>query len=131
MTSETVSIDGLADAIVTSVEHYTDSVVAGIPAVLDAAAKETLTDLRNRSPRKTGSYAKGWRVKRGRSGTGGESRVIHNATDYQLTHLLELGHAKRNGGRVSAIPHIALVAEAHGAKFSADLARLVVQGGRR
>lgn len=131
MASETVSIDGLAGAIVAAVDEYTADVIAAIPAVLDATAKETLTDLRARSPKLTGSYAKGWRVKKAVGGNGGQSRVIYNKTDYQITHLLELGHAKASGGRVSAIPHIAPVAEAHQAKLSADLARLVVTGGRK
>ena len=50
---------------------------------------------------RTGSYRKGWRLRKV-----GNNYVVYNATDYQLTHLLEYGHALRNGGRSKAYPHI-------------------------
>lgn len=62
------------------------------------------------SRRKPGRYAKGWRVKK-EGDTANPSFVVHNATDYQLTHLLEFGHPLVRGGRqygyAKAYPHIA------------------------
>ena len=80
----------------------------------DKIAKEGVQKLRNTSPKKTGDYAKGWRVKRER-GRGIPVVTIHNKTDYQLTHLLENGHIVRNAkgtyGRFNGIKHIAPVEE--------------------
>lgn len=69
-------------------------------------SKESVSKLRNTSPKKTGSYAKGWTVKK----EGEMDVVVHNRTDYQLTHLLENGHVVRNKkgtyGRTSGTKHI-------------------------
>ena len=62
---------------------------------------------------KTGkNYSRGWRLKKERWG----SYIIHNSTNYQLTHLLENGHivvnAKGNTGkRAEAHKHIEPVYE--------------------
>lgn len=69
-------------------------------------ARECGNKLKQTSPKKSGKYAKGWAVKEVKHGIGASTWVVHNKTSYQLTHLLEKGHAKRNGGRVRAIPHI-------------------------
>ena len=73
---------------------------------IDEVSKECVQKLRNTSPRKTGSYSKGWASKR----EGEMDVVVHNRTDYQLTHLLENGHVIRNKkgtyGRTHGIKHI-------------------------
>ena len=78
---------------------------------IDSVAKECVQKLKNTSPVKTGSYAKGWGTKR----QGDMDVVVHNRTDYQLTHLLENGHVIRNKkgtyGRAPGIKHIKPVEE--------------------
>lgn len=47
-------------------------------------------------------YAEGWRWKKDKNGT-----VVYNATNWQLTHLLENGHVVINGtGRVGDAPAV-------------------------
>lgn len=71
-----------------------------------STADEAVDKLKNTSPKKTGSYAEGWTV----TEEGKDNYVVHNATDYQLTHLLENGHVIRNKkgtyGRAPAHKHI-------------------------
>lgn len=70
------------------------------------ACKVAKSDLRKNSPRKTGDYANGWTYKVNDNASGSYHGTVYNSTTYQLTHLLEKGHAKRGGGRVDGIPHI-------------------------
>lgn len=56
----------------------------------------------------SGKYASGWTSKfeKGRLSSQG---IIYNGTVPGLPHLLEHGHANRNGGRTPGRPHIAPV----------------------
>ncbi|WP_407926433.1 HK97 gp10 family phage protein [Aquibacillus kalidii] len=94
-------MNDISKEIARALSQYTDEVKEGLEEAKKETAKETVTNLRNNSPKLTGDYAKGWKTKKN-----GTAQVVHNKTDYQLTHLLENGHVKRGGGRVQAIPHI-------------------------
>lgn len=70
------------------------------------ACKVAKSDLRENSPKKTGEYAKGWTYTVKETAPGSFTGVVYQKNKPGLTHLLEKGHAKRNGGRVAGIPHI-------------------------
>lgn len=96
-------------------DAYSDEVRTAANEAIQSVSKECVKKLRNSSPRKTGSYAKGWRVKKVKSRGGVVDYVVHNATNGELTHLLENGHVVRNKkgtyGRAPAHPHIKPVEE--------------------
>ena len=73
-------------------------------------AKEVVQKLKNTSPKGSPhkrKYAEGWRV----SKKDKADLVVHNATNYQLTHLLENSHLvvnkKGTHGRTHPVKHIA------------------------
>lgn len=94
-------VQDLSREITQALRTYTSEVAEGLEEAKEEVAKNASKKLRRTSPRDTGEYARGWRAKKV-----GRAWVVHNSTRYQLTHLLEHGHAKRGGGRVPGIPHI-------------------------
>lgn len=100
--TQTVDID---EAIRKALDEYSGEVVSTLQEVIPEVLKEAKRKLKSSSPARTGNYAKGWKVHTEKSRVGA-SGYVANDTDYQLTHLLENGHAKRGGGRVAPIPHI-------------------------
>lgn len=89
------------------------------------AALEAEHVLHAKSPRRKsgGEYAAGWAVRPWQEGST-KGYMVYNRDQYMLTHLLEKGHAKVNGGRVRAIPHIRPVEEAESRKVLTKLGQI-------
>lgn len=90
---------------------YSDDIQTAITEKAIKVAQEGQSKLKSTSPKNKkntnhkGSYAKGWRIKT-EKGRVFVNCKIYNATDWQLTHLLENGHLTRNGGKTTPITHI-------------------------
>lgn len=97
-----VKISDLSKEIAKNLKTYTKEVTEGMDKAKVYAANEGVKHLKSSSrPKLTGDYLAGWARKKV-----GDAQVIHNKTDYQLTHLLENGHVNRDGGRMPGYPHI-------------------------
>ena len=106
-----IRIDSLGTEIAKMMEEYASEVAADTKAEARAVAKETVKELKKTSPDGPGSrkghYKDGWASKVESENAVSIGIRIYNKKKPGLTHLLEKGHAKRGGGRVSGIPHIA------------------------
>lgn len=106
-----IRVDELADAIAEELRAYRQDVAEDLFESVEEAADTCVATLRATSPEATGSYKKGWRKKTAYESDSDIRLQVHNATDCQLTHLLEDGHANVDGGRTPAQPHIGPAAD--------------------
>ena len=102
-----VSINALAAAIMETLENYADLATEDVKQAVKNAGDVVKDDIRSQAPRDTGDYAKSWAVKKTKETSSSLTLTVHSKNRYQLAHLLEYGHAKRNGGRVEGKAHIA------------------------
>ena len=102
MGNRKIKIDQLAEAVNDQLQEYSDLAAQTVKAAVTKAGnsvkntKETSTQL---------------------------EVTVYSPTRYMLAHLLEHGHAKRGGGRVRAIPHIAPAEEAAEEELMRDIER--------
>lgn len=108
-----IRIDQLASEVMETLDDYKDLAADDLKKAVKDAGKTVKDEIGANAPRKTGKYAKSWRTKVTAETSESISLTVYSPGRYQIAHLLENGHAKRNGGRVRAIPHIA-PAEQHG-----------------
>ena len=108
--------------------EYSTDIQEAITEEAQSVAKQGISTLKATSPKKTGSYRKGWRVKTTK-GQGFVECIIHNATDYQLTHLLEKPHLLRNGARSTPQVHIAPVEQDCIREFENNVEKIIQNGG--
>ena len=105
-----IDIDQLSIAVMAELRTYGQATYEQVEKAAEETAQETVNELRITSPvGTTGDYAKSWRKKRDNTAKGRKKFnmiVYAKKPDYRITHLLEFGHAKKNGGRTKAFPHI-------------------------
>lgn len=107
--SKKVKVDDLSKAILEELKNYEGVTEEAAEKGLTETSKSALQELRNAHPSGSGEYGswdaynKSWKILKLKRD---KKAVIHNEKHYRLTHLLEKGHAKVNGGRTRAFPHI-------------------------
>jgi hypothetical protein len=104
----------VSEQMSTILEDYEGDVKESWNKSSNKVGRESVNKLKNTSPKgRTGSYARGWSLKKIRGRGGLADVIVHNRTDYQLTHLLENGHLIKNKygeyGRTNGTEHIAPV----------------------
>lgn len=107
-----VTTDELANAIVENLKDYSESVDESVKNTVNAVSEEALQAIKDSPSIQHLSgydYAKGFYAKKLRAAGNDKWNyrivIAMRAPDYRLTHLLENGHATRNGGRTRAFPH--------------------------
>lgn len=108
--------------------EYSQEVQEGITKAAEDVAKYGAKELKNKSPKRTGKYSKGWKTQI-KKGYGYVDATIYNATDWQLTHLLEKPHLLRNGKKSKPKVHIEPVEEKCIKKFENKVEDIIKNGG--
>ncbi|KAK9680662.1 hypothetical protein QE152_g38943 [Popillia japonica] len=107
-------------------EKFKDLTLEEMGEAAEKVSKKGAKTLKATSPTGDGRrhYKDGWSVTSQGSFTK-PSFVVHNKKKPGLTHLLENGHALRQGGRARAIPHIKPVEEQCIKEYEEELTRRI------
>lgn len=118
-----IDIDDLADEIMDGLMEYADLATNTVKQAVKKAGNTVKKEIQATAPSDTGKYKKSFKVTKSKETSNALEVTVHSKDRYQLTHLLEKGHAKRGGGRVSAIPHIAPAEEKGIRKLTEEIER--------
>lgn len=115
MSATKIPVDRLAKEVMEGLQEYADLASDELKKAVKKSSTKVKNDIQAKAPERTGRYKKSWTTKKTKETSNSLVMTVYSPSRYMLTHLLEHGHAKRGGGRVRAIPHIA-PAEAAGEK---------------
>lgn len=114
------TIDSLADDIMAGLQEYAELADDAMKTAVKKTATSVKKEISANAPKKSGDYAKSWKATKTSENSHTLKMTVHSKDHYRLAHLLEKGHAKRNGGRVAGKPHIA-PAEENGTEMLTNL----------
>lgn len=119
------------DSVRAALLAYSDDVESVISKEAQKAAKQCRIDIQNAAPKRSGTYAKSWAVKKDVVDRKRPAYVVHaKKPGYQLAHLLERSHRIANQygdnwGKTSPKAHIAPAAEKNSATFTNNVVRQI------
>lgn len=144
----------LTAAISACLDEYGKEIREEVEELTDEVAGEMLNEIKANSPigkhgarsryqkgrymkrgvkgLKSGKYRKGWRLAIDYTALGKKTAIVYNATDYQLTFLLENGHKNRDGTIMVAAPikHIKPAEKKAVEKFEKGVEEIIKNAGR-
>lgn len=106
--SAVINVSDMEKVIMDALEQYAENAAEVISEVLPNVGKDTAKELRDTSPKHTGDYARSWTygMQKSRGSKKKNKLTVYNKDHYRIVHLLEKGHAKKNGGRVEPKVHV-------------------------
>ena len=90
------TVDAMADEIMKGLTDYADLADTSMKKAVRKTAKSVKDEISANAPKRTGAYAKSWTAKKTKENSHSLEMTVHSKNRYQLAHLLEKGHAKRN-----------------------------------
>lgn len=123
-----IPVGNLADEVMKQLNEYAEVTTDGMKKAVNDAGKTVRKEIQSGAPVRSGKYKKSWTVKKTAESATKLEVTVHSKNRYQLAHLLEHGHAKRNGGRTRAIQHIAPAEELGAEQLEQDIERMIRNG---
>ena len=100
--------DELTQTLNDIISEYTNETKEIVNECVKEVSKEAVKKLKRESPKRTGTYAKGWTSKVEVDEWSADATIYgKKASTYAVAHLVEFGHLTRKGTRTRPNPHVA------------------------
>ena len=129
MRQSKVKIEDMAREIMKEMGAYADLSTAEMKKAVERAAKTVKEEASARAPKKTGKYSKSFATTKTKENSCVLEYTVWSPKDYRRVHLLEYGHAKRNGGRTRAFPHMEPAERIGKEQLEKDITEILEKGG--